>query len=161
MTNGWAEDDRPNHDPVTDNWGFLLFSRDNGLLGDHPITRGRADSERVGRVVSFTGQALKAPPAAVPLLILSPTARLYTKARSADNDFISAAGQCQGAALEFGRGRVVVLGEAAMLTSQKATGLTGEFHFGLDWPGADNRRLALNIVHWLSRLPGLDHPPDP
>ena len=161
MTNGWAEDDRPNHDPVTDNWGFLLFSRDNGLLGDHPVTRGRDDSEGVGRVVSFTGQALKAPSSGVPLLILSPTARLYEKARSADNTFISAAGQCQGVALEYGRGRVVILGEAAMLTSQKASGPAGEFHFGLDWPGTDNRRLALNVLHWLSRLPGLDDPPDP
>jgi hypothetical protein len=161
MTNGWAEDDRPNHDPVTDHWGYLLFARDNGLLGDHPVTRGRDASERVRRVVSFTGQALKPPPSGVPFLLLSPAARLYLKARSADNDFISAAGLCQGVALEYGRGRVVVLGEAAMLTSQKARGPTGELHFGLDWPGADNRRLALNILHWLSRLPGFGDRPEP
>ncbi len=155
MTNGWAEDESPFHDPVADNWGFLLFSRDNGLLADHPITSGRNDDERIGRVVTFTGQALKAPASGVPFLRLSPTARLYLKPRAADDDFVPAAGLCQGVALEFGRGRVVVLGEAGVLTSQKAAGPSGEFHFGLDWPGADNRRLALNILHWLSRLPGL------
>jgi len=155
MTNGWAEDASPFHDPVADNWGFLLFSRDNGLLADHPITNGRNSEERIEHVVTFTGQALEAPVSGVPFLRLSPTARLYLKARAADDDFVAAAGLCQGVALEFGRGRVVVLGEAAVLTSQKAMGPAGELHFGLDWPGADNRRLALNILHWLSRLPGL------
>jgi len=156
MSNGWAEDESPNHDPVTGSWGFLVFSRDNGLLADHPVTGGRSGAERVSRVVTFTGQALRAPAASVPFLRLSPTARLYQRARSADNDFVPAGGLCQGLALEFGRGRIVVLGEAAVLTSQKAVGPAGELHFGLDWPGADNRRLALNILHWLSRLSGLD-----
>jgi hypothetical protein len=35
----------------------LVFSRENGLLGDHPITRGRNAEETVKRVISFTGQS--------------------------------------------------------------------------------------------------------
>jgi hypothetical protein len=152
MTNGWAEDDRPNHDPSTDHWGFLLFSRENGLLGDHAITAGRDPAERVDRVVSFAGQALAPPPGSTVFLRLSPTARIYRKARSANDDYVPAAGMGQGVALLYGQGRVVVLGEAAMLTSQEARCRGETFHFGLDWPGTDNRKLALNIMHWLSRL---------
>src|SRR5262245_28964499 len=44
-----------------DNPSLLIFSRANRLLGDHPITRGRDDSERVGRVMTFTGQSLQGP----------------------------------------------------------------------------------------------------
>ena len=36
----------------------LVFSRQNHLLGDHPITRGRDDSERVNKVQTFTGTSL-------------------------------------------------------------------------------------------------------
>ena len=38
---------------------------------------------------------------------------------------------------------------AAMMTAQ----LDGEGHpFGMNVPGNENRRLALNILHWLTRL---------
>jgi len=155
MTNSYVEDEAPNHDAVTDNWGFLVFSRANGLLGDHPVTLGRGPEERADRVVSFTGQGLKLPPDAVSFLTLSKTARDYAYRGVGDNDFRPGAGLSQGAALAFGLGRVVVLGEAAMLTSQKAGRLNLIFHFGLDWPDSDNRKLALNIMHWLSRLKGM------
>jgi hypothetical protein len=51
-------------------------------------------------------------------------------------------------AIEYGRGRIVVLGEAAMLSAQRQNGRA----FGMQLPGIDNRQLALNIMHWLSRL---------
>lgn len=59
----------------------------------------------------------------------------------------SAAGRSQGLALRFGKGRVVVLGEASMLSAQlDAQGRP----FGMNRAGIDNRQLALNILHWLS-----------
>ena len=64
---------------------------------------------------------------------------------------VSAAGRAQGIALKFGKGRVVVLGEAAMLTAQLAGPEKAPFG-GLNVPGIDNKQLALNIMHWLSRL---------
>ena len=56
----------------------------------------------------------------------------------------------QGLAFEYGAGRVVVLGEAAMLTAQ----IRGpeKIPFGMNVLGNDNRQLGLNIMHWLSRL---------
>ncbi len=63
---------------------------------------------------------------------------------------VSAAGRAQGVALKFGKGRVIVLGEAGMLSAQ----VVGQERrpFGMNRPGIDNRQLALNIMHWLSGL---------
>ena len=58
-----------------------------------------------------------------------------------------AGGRAQGLALEFGTGRVVVLGEAGMLTAQR----DGDERFGMNVSGNDDRQLALNVMHWLSR----------
>jgi hypothetical protein len=148
MTNGYAEEPQA-HDPETENWSFIVFSRENGLLAEHPITEGRNEAERVAKVMSFTGQSLRAPAGAVSLLRLSEAAREYPRRASADNEFRSAAGLAQGVALEFGQGRVVVLGEAAMITSQVSRSGGREFRFGLSRAGYDNRQLALSILHWL------------
>jgi hypothetical protein len=134
-------------DPVNSEGGetSLVFSRQNHLLGDHPITRGRDDSERVNKVQTFTGTSLKGPEGSVPILKLSSTA--------VDHDFgdgkeTSAAGRTQGVAFAFGKGRVVVMGEAAELSAQ----VIGTEKFGMNAPGIDNRQMALNILHWLSGL---------
>src|SRR5204863_372769 len=50
-----------NHDELSGNMTFLLFSRVNKLLGDHSITRGRDASEQISTVLTFTGQSLKGP----------------------------------------------------------------------------------------------------
>lgn len=62
----------------------------------------------------------------------------------------SAAGRAQAVAIAFGKGRVVVLGEAALLSAQLAAG--DKTPFGMNRKGIDNRQLGLNIMHWLSRL---------
>jgi S1-C subfamily serine protease len=127
--------------------GQLIYSRENGLIGDHPITRGRDGSERIDRAQTFVGQSLKGPKNAVALLLLSKTAvDLPRPAVPGHNG--SAAGRAQGLAFELGRGKVVVLGEAGMLSAQ----INGPFkmRMGMNVQGIDNRQLALNIVHWLS-----------
>ncbi len=52
----------------------LLFSRENLQIGNHPIMAGRDESERVNRVLTFTGQSLKGPPESWQLLRFSETA---------------------------------------------------------------------------------------
>lgn len=54
---------------------FLRFTRENGLLGRHPIVDGRDAGERVSIVQTFTGQSLSIPAGAGVLLRLSPTAQ--------------------------------------------------------------------------------------
>lgn len=171
---------------------FLRFTRENGLLGRHPILEGRDAAERISTVQSFTGQSLSIPAGAAVLLRLSPTAEdrapptpaemraqaalrqhlvdsVAAAARAggrrdtsvvavqvqpvAPASFSSAAGRAQGVALPFGAGRVVVLGEAAMLSAQVVQ-IPGRetIHMGMNVPGTDDQQFALNIMHWLSRL---------
>lgn len=128
---------------------FLVFSRENKLLLDHPITQGRTDAERVDRVYTFTGQALNGGEGAVPFLKLGPAAKDIPSRTSTDQS-VSVAGQSQALAIKFGKGRVVLMGEAAMLSAQ-ITGPNSE-PMGMNVPGSKNKQLALNIMHWLSGL---------
>ena len=145
MSNAFT-DDPANYDPQLSQ---ILFSRSNKLLLDHAITRGRNQSEFINRIVTFTGQSLTGPKGSVAFLKLADTA---IDALAPDRKTkVSAAGRAQGIALKFGKGRVVVLGEAAMLTAQLAGPEKAPFG-GLNVPGIDNKQLALNIMHWLSRL---------
>lgn len=136
--------DDPNSDMTSGTPSWLLFTRENGLLTDHPITRGRDSSERVDRVESFAGQSLIGQAGSAPLLVLGRTA----KDRMPSGEHVSVAGRSQALALRFGAGRVVVVGEAAMLTAQ-VTG-NGSRKMGMNWPGNDNRQFVLNLMHWLS-----------
>jgi hypothetical protein len=129
----------------------LEFSRQNGLLLDHAIASGRNAAERVNRVAAFGGQSLDGPSNAACLLALGRTAFEF---RPPSRDTMAPAGDCLGLAFALDRGRVVVLGEAGMLSAQVVTedGPNGKttHPWGMNWPDFDNRQLALNIVRWLS-----------
>ncbi|HWM93297.1 MAG TPA: DUF4350 domain-containing protein [Thermoanaerobaculia bacterium] len=140
MSNGWTEDPGLRDPEIKD----LVFTRENGGLADHPITQG------IQCVGTFLGQSLKGPEGSVALLRLSAEAKDFLPPDKQQST--SAAGRAQGLALELGRGRVVVLGEAAMLTAQKLD----DSRFGMNVPGLDNRQLALNVMRWLG-----PHPPAP
>jgi hypothetical protein len=166
MGQGYAFDpENSDSDPT-----FLLFGQENGLLGDHPVTRGRNKSERVRRIVAFTGQSLSIPPGATALMRFASSA--LEVASYADIDSIlarhnhgaevsptaghvrSVAHRAQGVALVFGKGRVIVMGEAAMFSAQVLkSNNSGEadLRFGMNAPGNDDRQFALNALHWLSR----------
>jgi len=164
-----------------DNPSILLYSSENTLLGEHAITRGSNAAERVRRVVAFTGQSLNVPPGATALMRLGPDAfELHTQSemeqanpklgyegmdrvRGADPAFITemkqrhgVAGRAQGVAFTLGKGRVVVMGEAAMFSAQvyKFTyqGKTVQGKMGMNAEGSDDRQFALNVLHWLSRV---------
>jgi hypothetical protein len=145
---------------------ILVFSRANGLLGDHPVTRGRDESERVRRVVAFTGQSLSIPFGATALMKFAPSAYEAAAAaatrsgtpdapRSLDRNAHteSIGGRAQGVAMPFGKGRVIVVGEAAMFSAQRLTwDKLGQpdLQFGMNAAGNDDRQFALNALHWLS-----------
>jgi hypothetical protein len=58
--------------------------------------------------------------------------------------------------MKFGRGRVVILGEAAMFSAQvirsTQAGQTRESRMGMNVPGNDDKQFALNVLRWLSGL---------
>jgi hypothetical protein len=156
MSKGFTEDP-VNH--VQNKPGILLFSREKGLIGQHPITEGRGPQERINKVITYTGQSLKGPEGSAAILKLSDTAvdRVpeLVESENADgppqqtlqySDPVPAVGRSQGVAFKYGRGRVVVMGEAGVLSAQ----LQGEGAFGMNDPRTDNRQLTLNIIHWLS-----------
>lgn len=124
-----------------------------GGLGKHPILQGRNRSERVKVVESFTGQSLSIPTDSVPLLLLPDTALEVEgpddlRALNHGENALarSAKGRAQAVALQVGRGRVVVAGEAAMFTEQIFPAI-GRVGLTVD----DDQQFALNILHWLSR----------
>ena len=166
MGKGYAFDRVPGGGVTTQ----LTFSRENGLLGDHSITRGRRASEGLATVRSFTGQSLSVPVGAAVLMRLGPNVREAADTDNLDAEdaagrgtgragpapgsrSVAAGGRAQGIAMAFGKGRVVVLGEAGMLSAQLVRYPDGrEMRFGMNMPGNDNRQFALNVAHWLSRL---------
>jgi hypothetical protein len=130
------------------NPSVIIYSRENHLLLEHPITSGRGGAEKINKVMSFTGQSLVGPKDSYSILKLADTAK-DTPDRSGTT-FTSAAGRAQALAFKFGKGRVVVQGEAAMLSAQ----ITGpnKFKMGMNVPGTDNKQYALNLLHWLSGM---------
>lgn len=140
----------PEHGPKEDPT-VLTFSRENGLLGSHPLLRG------LELVVAFTGQSLGVPEGAAALLKLGPAAKEAQSVQELQSSTgRPVGGRAQGVALTFGKGRVVMMGEAAMFSAQlirfEHEGKPMEFKMGMNVPGNDDRQLALNIFHWLSGL---------
>lgn len=168
MGEGWVFEPQPAAPFLTTQ---IVYSRENGRLGAHPILEGRDPAERVGTLKAFTGQSLTLPRGAAALMILHPEAHeardaaalnaiapLLRQGWSAETARSAGAapvgGRVQGLAMRFGRGRVVILAEAAMLSAQVVR-LPGEgggrtFTMGMNQPGLDNRQFALNVMRWLS-----------
>jgi hypothetical protein len=124
----------------------LIFSRENRLLATHPITEGRGEKERLNLVRSFTGQSLKGPEGSTAILVLSDAA--IDRSNFASQESVPAAGRAQAVALKFGKGRVLVQGEAAMLSAQVSG--SDKRAMGMNVPGNDDRQYVLNVMHWLS-----------
>ena len=163
MGKGWTFEPADNANGLTSQ---LVYSRENGRLGDHPITRGRDPGEAVATVTAFTGQSLIAPEGADVLMHLGPQAWEAATPQDApavaeairtgasDNPAVhSAVGRAQGLAFTHGEGRVVVLGEAGMLSAQlvRFGDDRPDMRFGMNVaPG--NPQFGLNIMHWLTGL---------
>ncbi len=148
LTNGFALDSARPNEPI-------VFRRADGSLASNAVTDGRWGAERVDSVLTFTGQAFRGPPDAVPLLTLrSSVVSLMPDTAwrfGPDTPRIRVGGWWQGALAHHGRGRIAVFGEAAMFTAQRV----GAEHqpMGMNVPGAgQNAQLLLSVLHWLSGL---------
>ena len=130
------------------------FSRTNKNLKENVITNGRNDNERVEKVATFTGQGFKIPTFAKPILVfderyvnrLPDTAWVFEKSTPVHN----LKGWSQGAYANFGKGRIVFFGEAAMFSAQLAG--SQRIKAGMNRDDAkENYQLLLNIIHWLDK----------
>lgn len=132
-----------------------LFIKKDGTLHNNFITNGRNHTENVDSIYSFTGEAFQIPEDAIPILtfnnnfisLMPDTAWNFKE----DTPQISVAGWSQGAVKIFGKGKVVVWGEAAMFSAQIAG--NNKRKVGMNALEAKyNYRLLLNIIHWLDNL---------
>ena len=145
FSNGYAVDEKAQ--------GPFLFKLSDGSLKEHPITKGRADAERVDSVATFTGSAFQMERDAQPLLILGPTVSSFLTTVAgqinAETPRVPVKGWYQGAVMRFGKGRVAVFGEAAMFSAQLAG--PNRAPMGMNAPvAARNPQFLLNVMHWLS-----------
>lgn len=127
-----------------------IFTPGNGLH-EGSITQGTRPEEVVTSLRTFTGQAFRIPEQATPIVVLDDryTVLFPRVAWEFDKDTprIPASGLAQGASLQFGKGRMVVFGEAAMFTAQIQS---NSIRMGMNASDAkQNPQLLLNIIHWL------------
>ncbi len=133
------------------NRGTAYFKKENNTLSDNIITNGNSSSEAISTIVSFTGQGFKIPEDATSVLtfddnyvnMLPDTAWVFR-----DIPRTPVKGWSQGAYKKYGKGKVVMWGEAAMFTAQLAGPNRRRFGMSLDI-AKENYQLLLNIVHWL------------
>lgn len=125
--------------------GLDRFYKANQTLLENEITAG------IDTVVTFTGSAFRIPKVAKGILalrdftLLSPTVAWQFEENTLAKD---CKGYYQGAYMNYGAGRVVVMGEAAMFSAQLAG--PNQVPVGMNSPNArGNPRLLLNIMHWL------------
>jgi len=145
FSNGYARDEKAQ--------GPMLFKLSDGSLKDHPITRGRAEAERVDSVATFTGSAFQVEGGAQPLLVLGSSVSSFMTSVAGqitdETPRVPVGGWYQGAVKGFGKGRVAVFGEAAMFSAQLAG--PGRGPMGMNAPvAAQNPQFLLNVMHWLS-----------
>ncbi|MBL7826400.1 MAG: hypothetical protein JNJ57_07205 [Saprospiraceae bacterium] len=121
------------------------FYKGNGTLAANELTQG------IDTLVTFTGSAFKAPKRAKPLLILKnyTLAMPITAWQFEENTPVKPSeGYLQGAYMHYGKGRIVVMGEAAMFSAQ----LSGPNRNRIGMNSAEARQNApflLNLIRWL------------
>jgi hypothetical protein len=128
----------------------LIFSNDNGGLGNHPILSGRGEKERIHKVLTQGGSSVTGPPGSINILNFSKYAE-NTKHRSGYGP--SPLQSAQMIAYKLGKGRIVISADATLFSAQKVTMKDGlKFDLGMSQTAFDNRQLVLNIMHWLSHI---------
>ncbi|MEP6833999.1 MAG: hypothetical protein ABJB74_11420 [Gemmatimonas sp.] len=126
---------------------ILTYRRRDGLMSPF-MSKSNVDS-----IVAFTGSAFRLLSDGLPLMTLPKEARIWMPNTAwVFGDSVPSLhgdGWLQGAALTVGRGRVVVLGEAAMLSAQLAG--TQRSAMGMNEPRANqNSRFATEVLRWLA-----------
>lgn len=140
--NGFAKDTINKKD-------FDLFTYNDNSITKNIITDNNRFS--IDSIITFTGQAFDIPSDAKSILKLNNDFKIYlcTEAWQFDSltESVSGTGKSQLAFLKYGRGKVVISGEAAMFTAQ----ITDDIKTGMNSKEAKNNyKLLLNIINWLT-----------
>lgn len=121
------------------------FYKGNRTLLDNELTRG------IDTIVTFTGSAFRIPKKATGILALDNYTLLFPDVAwdfTENTRAVDSRGYYQGAYMQYGKGKIVVMGEAAMFSAQLAG--PDRTRIGMNHPAArQNPQLLLNMVHWL------------
>lgn len=149
MFNGYARGNRDGAPPDT-------FALAEGTLKPHPILAGRNEKEAIRVVATFTGHPFHASRDFQPLMVFGPGAIANTiplhnfeGMPQAEWPVLDIAGWWHGGTRKLGKGRVVLLGEAAMCSAQLAG--ADKWTMGMNHPkAAQNAQFCLSTVRWLT-----------
>jgi len=163
MFNGYARGNRDGAPPDT-------FTLADGTLKPHPILAGRNEEEAISAIATFTGHPFHASRDFKPLMVFGPGAVANTiplhnfpKMPQEEWPTLEIAGWWHGGTRMLGKGRVVLLGEAAMCSAQLAG--PDKWTMGMNHPkAAQNAQFCLSTVRWLTGVldpPALASQPEP
>lgn len=132
---------------ATDASSILVYRRKEGLVSPLP------EKTVVDSIVAFTGSAFRLLGDGLPLMRLPKESRIWMPTTAwVFGDSVSSLhgdGWLQGAAINIGHGRVVILGEAAMLSAQRAGAARNPM--GMNEPRASqNSMFASQLLRWLA-----------
>lgn len=154
MASVWTVDTlRTNPEIGKNTW--LEYTRDNNGLGQHAILNGDSKESTINRIITFTGQSLSFDSKWSSILKLSNSAQNYYTRDDASiasiesSSYFTVPSQSQMIARDFGNGRIVIAGEAAMFTAQVVRVFSKTTHAGFNYQDYDNKKLVLNTIHWL------------
>jgi len=131
------------------------FYRSSNSLLSNSIANGRNNKEKVDSILTFSGSAIKLPPDATAILKFDSTWVSYNPDGAWNFEGVQPvpiSGYSQSAYKAYGKGRIVVSGEAMMYTAQLGGGLSW-LKLGMNSESCpDNYQLLLNSIHWLDGL---------
>jgi hypothetical protein len=132
---------------------YIVFTKKSGMLGNHPILKGRNSTEEIRTIKTFSGRSIIGPKGSELLKIPSSAIDYANIDENAPRDaripvYVDGS-KTHGNAFSFGKGKVVVISEAAALTAQLFENAE-RGKIGMNIKECDNKQFALNIMHWLT-----------
>jgi len=125
---------------------ILKFNSGNELLNkNHPLIKGRNKNELVNNVETYTGSALSGP-SYINIFKLGSTAGI----RKWNGILPSGGGDSQCLAGNFGKGKIVALGDYNGFTAMYVNSGGKKLLAGMQVEQYDWKQFVLNTLHWLS-----------
>ena len=134
-------------------WPPSVFERKNNMVLDSPVTIDSDYGKKISYIASFSGSVFKVPESAEPFMIfddshfiLMPEVAWQFSEKTRNEN---SGGWIQGACMKYGKGKIVFLGEAAMISAQLGD---NDHRVGMNNPedAPENAQLALNIFRYLA-----------
>lgn len=139
--------DTMNYDP-RGHPGWIVYSEANGLLNEkHPIVKGRPGSQRVNKLSTYGGSALKGE-GYDNVFQLSPSAQI-TKHTTGVGPEGSGTSQCLVGTV--GKGKVVAFGDSNGFSAMQFDAENSEMTAGLNDSDYDWKQIVRNVLYWLNK----------